>query len=156
MGATQLVCCAAPAYLARHGEPNTPEELTAHTCLTYAYAPQTGQWPFRGADGRERNVRVNGPAHANNGSFLAALALEGVGITYEPDFIVGPDVRAGRLVPLLRAFAPPPAAIHVVYPSRRHLSAKVRAFTDFLVQRFTRAEWSLDAKAGAARRTPPS
>jgi len=146
VGATTLVCCAAPAYLARRGEPRVPEDLAAHTCLTYAYAPLAGQWPFRSADGGARNVRVNGPAHANNGSFLAALAIAGVGIAYEPDFIVGPDVQAGRLVPLMRAFVPAPSGINVVYPSRRHLSAKVRAFTDFLVQRFESAQWSLAAK----------
>jgi len=152
VGSTALVCCAAPAYLARHGEPAAPDELAAHICLTYAYAPQAGQWPFRDASGAVRNVRVNGPAHANNGSFLAALAREGVGIVYEPDFVVGPDVRSGRLVPILRALAPPPSGIHVVYPSRRHLSAKVRAFTDFLIQRFTGAEWSLAAPSRVARR----
>jgi DNA-binding transcriptional LysR family regulator len=144
VGATQLVCCAAPSYLERHGEPRVPEDLARHACLTYEYAPQSGLWPFRDRQGRERNVRIGGPAHANNGRFLEALAVEGAGIVCEPDFIVGPDVRAGRLVPVLRAFAPPRTSIHVVYPSRRHLSAKVRAFTDFLVQRFASAEWSLD------------
>jgi DNA-binding transcriptional LysR family regulator len=155
VGATSLVCCAAPAYLARHGEPVAPEDLAAHVCLTYAYAAQAGQWPFRGADGAMRSVRVSGPAHANNGGFLAGLAREGVGIVYEPDFVVGPDVRAGRLVPILRAFAPPPSGIHVVYPSRRHLSAKVRAFTDFLVERLAAAEWLLPAPPRGGRRAGP-
>jgi DNA-binding transcriptional LysR family regulator len=156
VGVTRFVCCAAPSYLAQHGEPRQPEDLAAHACLLYAYAPQSGLWPFRDADGRERNVRVAGPAHANNGRFLEALAVAGVGITYEPDFIVGPEVKAGRLVPILRAFVPPPASIHVVYPSRRHLSAKVRAVTDFLTQRFTGAEWALDAPAPLAKPNPKS
>ena len=79
--------------------------------------------------GRERNVRI--PARAcQNGAFLEALAAAGVGIAFEPDFVVGPDLKAGRLVKMLRTFLPVAAAIHVVYPSRRHLSAKVRAFTD--------------------------
>lgn len=151
VGTTRLVCCAAPSYLAQHGEPRAPEDLAAHACLLYAYAPQIGLWPFRDPDGGERNVRVAGPAHANNGRFLEALAVAGVGISYEPDFIVGPDVKAGRLVPILRAFAPPAAGIHVVYPSRRHLSAKVRVFTDFLTQRFIGAEWALDPAAAAAK-----
>lgn len=155
VGETRLVCCAAPAYLAQHGEPRAPEDLAAHVCLTYAYAPQSGLWPFRDAEGRERNVRITGPAHANNGAFLAALAVAGVGIAFEPDFVVGPDVRAGRLVPLLRAFSPRAAGIHVVYPSRRHLSAKVRAFTDFLVQRFTGAEWALAVPSIAAAGRKP-
>ncbi len=156
VGATEGVCCASPAYIARYGEPRAPEELARHACLTYAYAPQAGLWPFRDHQGRDRSVRVGGPVHANNGSFLAALAAEGVAIAYEPDFIVGDDVRAGRLVPLLRAFAPPPAPINVVYPSRRHLSAKVRAFTDFLAERFARAAWRLaEAPAPARREAKP-
>jgi DNA-binding transcriptional LysR family regulator len=143
IGATRLVCCAAPSYLARHREPHTPEDLTAHACLTYEYSALGNVWPFRDRDGRERNVRIDGPVHANNGRFLEALAGEGMGVVCEPDFIVGPNVRSGRLVPILRDFQPPPATIYVVYPSRRHLSAKVRAFADFLAARFTDADWML-------------
>ena len=80
-----------------------------------------------------------------------ALATAGRGIGYEPDFIVGPDVRAGRLVPILREFAPPATGIHVVYPSRRHLSAKVRAFADFLIERFREPAWTLDCTAAQSR-----
>jgi DNA-binding transcriptional LysR family regulator len=69
----------------------------------------------------------------------------------EPDFIVGPDVRAGRLVQLLRGFESPPTAIHVVYPSRRHLSAKVRVFAEFLAVRFAAAEWALPANVDARK-----
>ena len=77
------------------------------------------------------------------GRFLEAMAVEGVGVIAEPDFIVGPDVRAGRLVRLLHAYELPPSTIYVVYPSRRHLSAKVRAFADFLAERFLRSAWML-------------
>ncbi len=143
VGATRLVCCAAPAYVARHGEPETPEDLAAHACLTYEYAPVRNTWSFRDRQGRERSVRVGGPIHANNGRFLEALAVAGVGIACEPDFIVGPDVAAGRLVALLPDYAPAATSIYVVYPSRRHLSAKVRVFTDFLAERFAHAEWTL-------------
>ena len=149
VGTTQLVCCAAPAYLQRHGEPRAPEDLAAHACLTYEYSPLRNTWPFRDRQGRERNVKIGGPIHANNGRFQVALAVEGVGIAYEPDFIVGPDLRSGRLLPLLRNFAPPASPIYVVYPSRRHLSAKVRVFADFLAERFAKAEWTLP---GARRR----
>ncbi len=151
IGSTQLVCCASPDYLARHGEPRTPEELAQHACLVYEYAPQREMWPFADGRGRERKVRIAGPMHANNGAFLVALAVAGRGISYEPDFIVGPDVRAGRLVPILRDFAPPAAGIHVVYPSRRHLSAKVRAFADFLIERFREPAWTLDCAAAQRR-----
>lgn len=151
VGETRLVCCAAPSYLAQHGEPATPEDLAAHACLTYEYSSLRNVWPFRDRAGRERNVRVVGPVHANNGRFLEALAVEGAGIACEPDFIVGPDVRAGKLTTILRDYAPPPASIYVAYPSRRHLSAKVRTFTDFLAERFTTADWTLSTPGKSAR-----
>jgi DNA-binding transcriptional LysR family regulator len=75
---------------------------------------------------------------------LTALAVAGTGIVLEPDFIVAPEIRAGRLVPLLAQFAPPRTPIAAVYPSRRHLSPKVRSFVDFLADRYTLAPpWSL-------------
>jgi len=149
VGTTALVCCASPRYIERHGEPRKPEDLARHVCLTYEYAAVRDLWPFRDRQGRERNVRVAGPIHANNGRFLEALAVEGVGIAYEPDFIVGPDVRGGRLVQILARFQPPPSSIYMVYPSRRHLSAKVRVFTDFLVERFAKGDWTKPAHAHA-------
>ena len=111
-------------------------------------------WSFTDRAGTERRAHIAGPVLANNGSFLEALAIAGVGIAREPDFIVGPDVRAGRLVPLLREFAAPSAGIHVVYPSRRHLSAKVRAFTDFLAERFRKPDWTLDLDPPRTARQP--
>ena len=151
IGETHMVCCASPAYLARRGEPATPEDLAAHACLTYEYTSQRSVWPFRDRDGRSRDVRIAGPVHANNGRFLEGLAVAGAGVVCEPDFIVGPDVRAGKLTPILRDFVPPASPIYVVYPSRRHLSAKVRAFTDFLVARFAVPDWTLAAPSKAAR-----
>lgn len=145
IGETQLVCCAAPSYLARRGEPKKPEDLATHACLTYEYAPAKNVWPFRDRQDKDRSIKVAGPVHANNGELLESVAIAGLAIVLEPDFIVGPSIRAGRLVPILRAFLPPAVGIHVVYPSRRHLSAKVRAFTDFLVERFTHADWSIGA-----------
>jgi len=145
VGVTRLVCCAAPSYFARHAKPRTPEELSTHVCLTYEYSPLKNVWPFRDREGKDRNVRIAGPVHANNGRFLEALAVEGVGVVLEPDFIVGPDVSAGRLVPVLGEFTSAQGSVYVVYPSRRHLSAKVRAFTDLLVQHFATVEWSSQA-----------
>jgi DNA-binding transcriptional LysR family regulator len=141
----------APSYLARHGEPLEPEDLTRHACLTYEYAANRNVWSFRDGKGGERQIRIEGPIHANSGRFNVALAVEGLGIAREPDFIVGPDVKSGRLKPILCRFEPPPLNIYVVYPSRRHLSAKVRAFADFLVERFAMEQWGLPAEGPAAR-----
>jgi DNA-binding transcriptional LysR family regulator len=143
VGATRVLCCASPSYLERHGEPREPEELAQHACLSYEYLPARNVWTFRDPKGGERSVRIGGPVHSNNGRFLVGLAAQGVGISREPDFISAPDVRAGLLKPILQQFESPPLPIYVVYPSRRHLSAKVRAFADFLAERFATEKWGL-------------
>jgi len=154
VGETRLVCCAAPDYLRRRGVPKRPEELAGHECLTYEYASQRNVWLFREGDGSLRQVKVSGAVHANSGRFLATLAVAARGIAYEPDFICGPDIRAGRLVPILLEFRPAPASIQLVYPSRRHLSAKVRAFAEFLRERFAPAEWALEPAGAPGGRRP--
>ena len=136
IGVAQLICCAAPSYLARRSPPRTPDDLREHACLTYAYASGGNLWSFADAQGGVRNVEVESGTHANNGAMLAALAAAGAGITQAPDFIVAADVRAGRLVPLLADYSSPAIPINAVYPSRRHLSAKVRVFVDYIVARF--------------------
>ena len=141
VGATRVRCCASPSYLERFGEPREPEELAKHHCLSYEYLPTRNVWTFRDPKGGERSVRIGGPVHSNNGRFLVGLAAQGIGISREPDFISAPDVRAGRLKPILRQFESPPLPIYVVYPSRRHLSAKVRAFAEFLAERFATEKW---------------
>ena len=145
LGETRLVPCAAPAYLAAHGAPQGPEDLERHNCFTYEYQTPRNVWRFRDASGQERTVRVSGTLHSNNGDLLAEVAARGAGIVLEPAFIVGPDVRAGRLVPLLQEFTPAPLPIYAVYPTRKHLSAKVRRFVEFLIERFAQAQdWSAE------------
>ena len=167
LGEVPWVLCASPAYLARHGTPQAPADLARHNCFTYANVSQPGVWRFVDEAGREQTVSIAGNVHANNGDMLCAMAVDGAGIVNEPDFIVGPDVRAGRLVRLLPGWQGLRADIWAVYPSRRHLSAKVRAFVDFLAEYFAGAgDWSFDAArvavpaaaapsaAGEARRKP--
>ena len=159
IGSARMICCAAPSYLARHAAPRTPEDLAAHACLTYAYAADRNVWRFHDARQRIHEVKPAGPVHANNGGMLAALAVAGIGITLEPDFIVADDVRAGRLVMLLPDYVAPSIPINAAYPSRRHLSAKVRAFIDFLVQRFaSHPPWALPTpvQLAATKRLRPA
>lgn len=136
IGQMQLVCCASPTYLARHGTPRTPQDLASHRCLNYRYLATRGTWSFRDGAGGEHRVRIDGPVASNNGGFLAAIAAEGLAIALEPGFVVDGELARGTLVSLLPGYAPPSLPIHAVYPSRRHLSAKVRAFVDFLAARF--------------------
>lgn len=135
LGETRLLVCASPQYLAAHGTPRSPDDLARHNCFTYEYASPRGLWRFRDRSGRERAVRVRGTLHSNNGELHAEAAAHGLGVVFEPDFIVAPYLQTRRLVPLLETFLPPPAPVYAVYPSRRHLSAKVRLFVEFLVER---------------------
>jgi DNA-binding transcriptional LysR family regulator len=151
LGTTQLVCCAAPAYLARRAAPRTPADLEQHDCLAYAYSALASAWTFESADGERQSPRIVPRHRANSGRMLAELAAAGLGVLLEPDFIVAPEVRAGRLVRLLPGFQPPRSPIAAVYPSRRHLSAKVRRFVDFLAERFAeRQDWALPGDSGSA------
>ena len=141
---TQLVCCAAPAYLASRPPLLTPDDLQQHACFAYTYAATASAWTFEARDGTRHTPRISFRHRANNGRMLAAMAVAGVGIALEPDFIVADEVRAGRLVRVLPDHQPPRSPISAVYPSRRHLSAKGRSFVDFLAERYAGAKaWSL-------------
>ncbi|MFC5474942.1 LysR family transcriptional regulator [Paraherbaspirillum soli] len=140
----RLLLCASPAYLEQHGTPQQPSDLERHTCLTYAYSMPGDEWRLQ-RDGKTHTVRIKGGLHCNNGDLLRAAALGGMGIIRQPTFIIGDDIRNGRLVPLLTDYHGPELAIHAVYPSRQHLSAKVRTFVDFLAEQFGDApDWDRD------------
>ena len=134
LGETRLVPCASTGYLARHGAPAAPEDLAQHNCLTYEYA-MSDAWTFRDAAGRSRTVRVAGSLNSNNGDLNAAAAVQSVGIALEPDFIVAAQLKNGTLVRILESFEPPALPIYAVYPSRRFLPAKVRAFVEYFAER---------------------
>jgi DNA-binding transcriptional LysR family regulator len=138
LGETRLIACASRDYLKKHGTPKTPEDLAHHNCVTYDYVPDRTLWRFRDPDGHERAVTVSGNVHANNGDLLTRAAVNGIGIVFEPEFIVGAALAAKKLVRLLEGFEPAPLGIYAVYASRKHLSAKVRSFVDFLAERFAK------------------
>ena len=81
-------------------------------------------------------VKVACPMHTNNGHTARAVAVAGGGVIWQPSFLVGADLRAGRLVRVLPDYRLPDIDVLAVYPSRRHLSAKVRVMIDFLAQEF--------------------
>ncbi len=140
LGEMRILPCASPQYLEQHGTPRTPQDLAHHNCLTYEYVSPANQWTFRDAKGAEHGVRVAGTLHSNNGDLLVEAAAQGAGIAMELSIIVGPAIRAGRLVPILEGCSTPALPIYAVYPTRRHLSAKVRVFLDFLTQHLASAD----------------
>jgi DNA-binding transcriptional LysR family regulator len=135
LAASRNVVCASPDYLRAHGTPATPAELARHACIVYEYVG--ADWTLLDADGRAQTVHVRAAMRTNNGDTAAAAARAGLGIVWQPTFLVGPDLHAGRLVPLLPGWRVPDIDILAVYPSRRHLSAKVRAMIDFLAEEFS-------------------
>ena len=129
----RVVLCAAPAYLERHGTPTHPDQLRQHNCALYVYSSAGSEWTLQGPDGSHR-VKVGGQFRANNGDLLRQLAIEGLALLRQPHFLVGDDLRAGRLVELLPDWRIEPLGIYAVYPSRKLLSAKVRSFVDFMAE----------------------
>jgi DNA-binding transcriptional LysR family regulator len=131
----RLAMCASPDYIARHGEPKAPSDLGTHACLTYSYSPDPEHWMLS-VDGKLTDVKIGGRLRANNGDALRLAAIGNQGLVVLPTFMVGDDLRAGRLVEVMRGATPVDSAIYAVYPSRRYLTPKVRAFIDFLIDQF--------------------
>lgn len=132
----RMVVVASPRYLERRGAPRTPDELRAHDCLVYTLRPSPDAWRFDGPGGERFLVPVRGSYYANNGMALREALVAGHGIALMTTFTVGDDIRSGRLVRVLPGYAAPELAAHAVYPQRRLVPPKVRAFVDFLADRF--------------------
>ncbi|HVI51447.1 MAG TPA: LysR family transcriptional regulator [Candidatus Sulfotelmatobacter sp.] len=138
------VVVGSPEYLAARGTPQTPDDLSNHCCLTYSNLSAADEWSFVTPEGKRWPVEVKGRLRVNNGDVLRQAALGGLGLTLLPTFIVGADLQAGTLVQVLQDFVAQNTGIHAVYPHARHLSPKVRAFVDFLAERFgPRPYWDL-------------
>jgi len=154
----RTVVCASPDYLERHGTPGHPEDLADHRCLLYSNLAEPRRWGYVDRDGTRRYVTVGAGLTASSGDFLTEAAVAGRGIAKEPTFIAHEFVSDGRLVPLLTDFGWPVTPGYAVYPPTRHLSYRVRAFIDFLVERFEgEAPWDQDCAAAvpaAAGRSP--
>ena len=126
-----LVACASPTYLEENGAPGTPEDLEEHECLGYTYSSDRDRWRFESKQGIYE-IRVNGRFCANNGDALRTAALAGHGLVLQPTFIVGDDLRSGRLIRILPDYGIARLNVYAVYAHRQFLSNKVRALVEFL------------------------
>lgn len=127
----RLVVCASPDYLAERGVPESPQDLKDHECLRYTLSGDSNRWQFKDGD-QPMEVRVDGRFVANNGDAIRIAALAGRGLGLHPTFIVGEDLRAGRLQVVLEDYEVEPMGVYAVYAHRQYLSGKVRTFVDFL------------------------
>ena len=135
IGSISRIFCAAPDYLTKHGEPTTPEELKLHLCLHYSQLSMRDEWGFLFKDAGEA-VDIKSSLAANNAEVLKQCAIEGMGITLLPRFVVEAALSAGSLRQVMAAYTPTPSGLYAVRPSRRFVPARVRLFIDFLRESF--------------------
>jgi LysR family transcriptional regulator for bpeEF and oprC len=129
--------CAAPAYLAAHGEPHHPDELAAHRCINH-FSPRTAKifdWVFA-KNGMRIQTTLRGHIALDDENSYVAAAEAGLGIAQIPAFVLKEAMERGSLELLLGDWFPEPAPLNVVYPENRHLSSKTRVFVDWVAELF--------------------
>ncbi len=133
----RAVVCAAPSYLEARGRPQTPEQLAAHDCLIFSSRTRRQSWRLRQKGGPWVTVEGRSRLRLDSGEALRDAAVAGLGIAYLPGFLVDEDLASGRLEALLPSCEPVDVPIMAIYPSKRHLPAKVRRFIDLMVERWS-------------------
>lgn len=132
LGPCRHVVCASPTYFASKGIPRKPEELRHHNAISYRYHDSPTSWRFITPDGAQTSVQISGSIQVNNSLALKQVLLAGGGMALIPTFVVGDELRTGRLQRVLGRYRANEISIYAVYPQRRHLSPKVTAFVEFL------------------------
>ena len=127
----QAVVVGAPSYIARRGEPATPDDLAAHDCIQYRLNGAVFPWPFV-REGTRRRIAVRGPVTVNNSELALRAALGGLGLACVNDAVAEPFVRSGQLLAVLQDWSPSYDGYFVIYPGRRQVPAPLRALIDTL------------------------
>jgi DNA-binding transcriptional LysR family regulator len=130
---------ASPDYLRRAGSPQSIDALAEHQLLHYSNLASGHSWRLRAPSGDERQVRAVGRLTVNNGDALLRAACDGLGIALSPAFICAEALRSGAVVEVLPTARPTPLGLWAVYPAGRFTQPKLRAFVDFLAERFKTA-----------------
>ena len=141
------ILCAAPAYLQQRGKLAELADLKQHTCLHYGSLPAGNRWQLLGPSG-ENQVQVTGSYCSNNGEVLCQAAVAGMGVVLLPLFIVGADLRAGRLVRVLPEYQARPLSLQLLYAPNRHLSERIRVFVKYMQATFgEQPPWAFTAES---------
>jgi DNA-binding transcriptional LysR family regulator len=140
------LCVATPAYLKRHGTPESPSDLVKFECLTLSSdASQTRGWAFllpgRHGEGELVHLKPMGPLDCSDGQVLHDWCLQGWGIAWRSTWEVEQEIAEGRLVEVLEGFAAPPNGIYAVFPQRKHLPLRVRLWIDFLKHHYAQPQF---------------
>ncbi len=131
LASSSMIVCGSPDYLAKHGVPQTPEDLLNHSCLVNWASSPRNKWQFKSETG-QTVVNVSGRMQANVADAIRMAAIDGLGLVMLASYVVSRDIEKGKLIAVLENYNLPPLDIHAVYPHRKYLSAKVRRFLDFL------------------------
>ncbi len=144
--------CASPRYLRRYGTPKQPADLIHHRGISYTNVDERRYWHFvHPQTGEEQFIDVRSPLKLNNGDAMREAAIAGYGLTALPTFITHQAIAAAQLVPLLLPYELPAINMYAVFPSGRNTPGKVRAFVDFMVDRFGDSPyWDRDVFGDAA------
>lgn len=127
--------CASPDYILEHGELECLEDLDNHTCLSYGNSLVPNRWSLTDEEGISRVVSISGSISANNGGALTRFALAGLGIIYQPDFLVAKYIESGELVNMLPNYKGYELCFYAIYPQRKLMPRKTRLLLDFLQER---------------------
>ena len=131
IGSSRLLALASPGYLSRHGEPRRPQDLIHHECLGYTSGGSAQVWQFK-VDGEMTTIPVRSRLHANNGEVLTEAAVQGLGITLQPDFVADVYLQDGRVKAILKDFPVGELGIYVLLPRNRQVPHRVRVLMDYL------------------------
>jgi DNA-binding transcriptional LysR family regulator len=143
--------CASPGYLARFGTPQAPADLAEHRCIIHRQNDDAyGVWRFT-RNRQTEAVKVQGALSSNDGDIVLGWALDGHGILIRSEWDLAKYLETGRLQRVLPAYTLAPADLYVYYPSREHVSARLRAFIDFLAHHFETAAGGVKARPARAR-----
>ncbi|WP_163988810.1 LysR family transcriptional regulator [Pyxidicoccus caerfyrddinensis] len=133
----RVIVCAAPSYLEARGEPDTLEELAVHDCLIFSSQTRRQHWLLRQKGGSSVEVEGRSRLRLDSGEAIRDAAVAGLGIAYLPGFLIDEDLASGRLKALLPSCETEYVPIMAIYPSKRHLPAKVRRFIDLMVEQWS-------------------
>ena len=138
---SKLVLCASPEYVAKHGEPATPYDVSSHKVLNFAFEQLRHSWPMSfDGQGPKGEIPISSRMVSNNGLVLRCAALAGLGIMVRSSFTLDDDFSSGRLVQLLKNHPLGTMPVNLIYPSRQLMSFKVRSFVDFMSAQFPHPE----------------
>ena len=156
LGTNPWLVAAAPSYLAAHGRPRAPTELSRHACIVYSSVQGDARWLLRGPGGEDQSVPVKGPLRTNNLSAVLAACRAGMGLAVLPWYVARDAVADGSVVPLLEKYSLPSQEVHAVFPSPKLVPTKVTAFIAWLQQQLDGDWWARSFQGREAGRAAPA